>query len=83
VGDHIVHQPVPAPTKAEAQDAPGLGSAAGCLVRPLVGLAADRGIGGSMATVALMLGVGCLGLLAMAWGSPVLRWRERIRPRRR
>ncbi|MBN6754261.1 MFS transporter [Kocuria palustris] len=50
----------------------GLGSAAGCLVRPLVGLAADRGIGGSMATVALMLGVGCLGLLAMAWGSPVL-----------
>lgn len=50
----------------------GLGSAAGCLVRPLVGLAADRGIGGSMATVALMLGVGCVGLLAMAWGSPSL-----------
>lgn len=50
----------------------GLGSAAGCLVRPLVGLAADRGIGGSMATVSLMLVVGCLGLLAMAWGSPAL-----------
>ena len=50
----------------------GLGSAAGCLVRPLVGLAADRGIGGSMATVALMLAVGGLGLLAMAWGSPAL-----------
>lgn len=47
----------------------GLGSAAGCLARPLVGLAADRGVGGSMATVALMLAVGCLGLLAMAWGS--------------
>lgn len=50
----------------------GLGSAAGCLVRPLVGLAADRGIGGSMATVALMLAVGGLGLLAMAWGGPAL-----------
>lgn len=47
----------------------GLGSAAGCLVRPLVGLAADRGIGGSMATVALMLAVGGLGLLAIAWGG--------------
>lgn len=49
----------------------GLGSAAGCLVRPLVGLAADHGIGGSMATVALMLAIGSLGLLAMATGSPV------------
>ncbi|GAB3529642.1 MFS transporter [Arthrobacter monumenti] len=47
----------------------GLGSAAGCLARPLVGIAADRGIGGSMATVALMLAVGCAGLLAMAWGN--------------
>jgi len=47
----------------------GLGSAAGCLIRPLAGLAADRGIGGSMATVALMLAVGCTGLLAIAWGN--------------
>jgi predicted MFS family arabinose efflux permease len=49
----------------------GLGSAAGCLIRPLAGLAADRGIGGSMATVALMLAVGCTGLLAIAWGNNV------------
>ena len=56
---------------AEAGLLLGLGSAAGCLVRPLVGMAADRGIGGSMATVALMLGIGCLGLLAMASGNLV------------
>ncbi len=47
----------------------GLGSAAGCLVRPLAGFAADRGIGGSMATVAAMLAVGFAGLLAMASGN--------------
>lgn len=47
----------------------GLGSIAGCLVRPLAGFAADRGIGGSMATVAVMLAVGFAGLLAMAWGN--------------
>lgn len=47
----------------------GLGSTAGCLVRPLAGFAADRGIGGSMATVAAMLAVGFAGLLAMAWGN--------------
>jgi len=46
----------------------GLGSAAGCLARPLVGLAADRGIGGSVATVATMMAVGFAGLLAMASG---------------
>ncbi|GLB65950.1 hypothetical protein AHIS1636_03890 [Arthrobacter mangrovi] len=49
----------------------GLGSAAGCLIRPLVGLAADRGFGGSMATVAGMLAIGCTGLLAIAWGNNV------------
>lgn len=47
----------------------GLGSAAGCLARPLVGLAADRGIGGSMATVATMMAIGFAGLLAMASGQ--------------
>lgn len=46
-----------------------VGSVAGCLVCPLVGLTTDRRIGESMATVALMLGVGCLGLLAMARGN--------------
>jgi MFS family permease len=49
----------------------GLGSAAGCLTRPLVGLAADKGIGGSMTTVALMLTAGALGMLAMASGNQV------------
>jgi predicted MFS family arabinose efflux permease len=47
-----------------------LASAAGILARPLVGLAADRGRGGSLATVAVMLGVGAVGLLGMAWGRP-------------
>lgn len=49
----------------------GLGSAAGCLTRPLVGLAADRGFGGSMTTVALMLAAGAAGMLAMASGNQV------------
>ncbi|MHA7277904.1 MFS transporter [Arthrobacter sp. Hz1] len=49
----------------------GAASAAGILARPLVGVAADRGIGGSMATVALMIGAGSLGLLGMASGNPV------------
>jgi cyanate permease len=47
----------------------GLGSLAGCLVRPLVGLAADKGLGGSMTTVALMLATGAAGMLAMATGE--------------
>ncbi|MDV2981801.1 MFS transporter [Pseudarthrobacter oxydans] len=49
----------------------GGASVAGILARPLVGIAADRGIGGSMATVALMMGAGSLGLLGMASGFPV------------
>lgn len=49
----------------------GAASVAGIFARPLVGIAADRGIGGSMATVALMMGAGCLGLLGMASGHPV------------
>lgn len=48
----------------------GAASVAGILARPLVGIAADRGIGGSMATVALMMGAGSLGLLGMASGFP-------------
>ena len=46
-----------------------LSSAAGCLARPLVGLAADRGVGGSMSTVALMMSLGAVGMLAMASGN--------------
>ncbi len=46
----------------------GLGSCAGCFMRPLVGIAADKGIGGSMTTVALMLAAGAAGMLAMASG---------------
>ena len=49
----------------------GAASVAGILARPLVGIAADRGIGGSMATVALMMGAGSLGLLGMASGFPI------------
>ena len=49
----------------------GLGSVAGCLIRPLVGLAADRGIGGSMRTVGIMMMVGCGGLLAIASGNQI------------
>ncbi|MBM7782312.1 MFS transporter [Arthrobacter tumbae] len=49
----------------------GAASAAGVLARPLVGMLADRGIGGSMATVAMMIGGGCLGLVGMASGHPV------------
>ncbi|GAB3249296.1 MFS transporter [Arthrobacter pigmenti] len=48
-----------------------LGSAAGCLARPLVGLAADSGIGGSMATVAMMMAIGSAGLLGMASGNTI------------
>jgi predicted MFS family arabinose efflux permease len=46
-----------------------LGSTAGCLTRPLVGLVADKGLGGSMTTVALMLVIGAVGMLAMASGN--------------
>ncbi|MFF1255092.1 MFS transporter [Pseudarthrobacter sp. NPDC058329] len=49
----------------------GVGSAAGCLTRPLVGMAADRGTGGSMGTVAVMMAMGCGGLLAIASGNQV------------
>ncbi|WP_104118345.1 MFS transporter [Arthrobacter sp. B1805] len=49
----------------------GGASAAGILARPLVGVLADRGIGGSMDTVAMMIGAGCLGLIGMASGNPV------------
>lgn len=49
----------------------GLGSAAGCLTRPLVGMAADRGVGGSMGTVAIMMALGCVGLLAIASGNQI------------
>ncbi|WP_257122384.1 MFS transporter [Pseudarthrobacter enclensis] len=48
----------------------GAASVAGILARPLVGIAADRGVGGSMATVALMMAAGSLGLLGMASGAP-------------
>lgn len=49
----------------------GVGSATGCLTRPLFGMAADRGIGGSMGTVAIMLSIGCAGLLAIASGNQI------------
>ena len=49
----------------------GVGSAAGCLTRPLVGMAADKGIGGSMGTVAIMMSIGCVGLLAIASGNQI------------
>lgn len=49
----------------------GAASVAGIMARPLVGIAADRGIGGSMATVALMMAAGCAGLIGMASGQPV------------
>jgi nitrate/nitrite transporter NarK len=42
------------------------GSVVSAVCRLAVGAAADRGIGGSMRTVALMLVIGALGLLAMA-----------------
>lgn len=47
-----------------------LGSVAGIIARPLVGVLADRGIGGSMATVAVMLGSGAAGLGGMSLGLP-------------
>lgn len=50
----------------------GIASAAGIVARPLVGIAADRGIGGSMATVAMMMGAGCVGLVGMATGQPLV-----------
>jgi MFS family permease len=42
------------------------GSVVSAVCRLAVGAAADRGIGGSMRTVALMLAIGALGLLGMA-----------------
>jgi MFS family permease len=48
-----------------------LGSAAGCITRPLMGIAADKGIGGSMATVALMMALGAIGMAAMSSGNLV------------
>lgn len=47
-----------------------LGSLANIVARPLVGWLADRGIGGSMATVALMMASGSLGLVGMAVALP-------------
>ncbi|QHC58679.1 MFS transporter [Rathayibacter sp. VKM Ac-2760] len=47
-----------------------LGSVAGVIARPVAGLAADRGFGGTMATVSLMLGSGAVGLGGMAVGLP-------------
>lgn len=46
-----------------------LGSAAGCITRPLIGAAADKGVGGSMATVALMMALGAIGMVAMSSGN--------------
>lgn len=44
-------------------------SVAGIVVRIVVGYAADRGVGGTMRTVALMLLLGALGLAGIAFGS--------------
>jgi predicted MFS family arabinose efflux permease len=46
-------------------------SAVGVIVRPVSGIAADRGIGGTMATVSLMMAAGAIGLAGMATGLPV------------
>ncbi|WES66313.1 MFS transporter [Microbacter sp. GSS18] len=48
-----------------------LGSVAGAIARPLVGWLADRGIGGTLATVAAMLSAGMLGALCIATGLPI------------
>jgi MFS family permease len=48
-----------------------LGSLAGILARPIAGIAADRGVGGTLRTVALMLAAGAVGLLGMASGLPI------------
>lgn len=47
-----------------------LGSLANIIARPLVGWLADRGIGGTMLTVSLMMASGALGLLGMAVALP-------------
>lgn len=49
----------------------GIGSVAGAVARPLVGWLADRGVGGTLATVSLMLGIGAVGIAGIAAGSPV------------
>ncbi|GAB2468072.1 cyanate permease [Conyzicola lurida] len=54
---------------AEAGYIVGAASVAGIVVRIAVGIAADRGIGGTMSTVALMLFLGALGLGGIAFGS--------------
>lgn len=47
-----------------------LGSLANIVARPLSGWLADRGIGGTMTTVAVMMASGSLGLLGMALALP-------------
>lgn len=54
---------------AEAGFIVGGASVAGIVVRIAVGMAADRGIGGTMRTVAAMLVLGAVGLAAIAFGS--------------
>jgi len=47
-----------------------LGSLGNLISRPLVGFIADRGIGGTMTTVAIMMASGALGLAGMAIALP-------------
>lgn len=47
-----------------------LGSLANVVSRPLVGWIADRGIGGTMTTVSVMMASGSVGLLGMALALP-------------
>lgn len=47
-----------------------LGSLANIIARPLVGWIADRGVGGTMATVSLMMAGGAVGLIGMAIALP-------------
>lgn len=47
-----------------------LGSLANIIARPLVGWIADRGVGGTMTTVALMMASGAFGLFGMALAIP-------------
>lgn len=54
---------------AEAGFIVGGASIAGIVVRIAVGIAADRGIGGTMRTVAVMLVLGAVGLAGIAFGS--------------
>ena len=49
-----------------------LGSAFGCFTRPLIGWAADNGIGGSVGTVGLLMAQGALGMVAMSSSDPVV-----------